>query len=595
MIQVEHLSISYGGEELFSDASFTVNDGERCGLVGRNGSGKTTLLQLLISKKAPDTGTVFISKGYQVGYLDQHIHFTATTVIDEACLGLREEDREKRYLAEKILFGLGFKKEDMGVDPTKLSGGYHLRLHLAKVLLSQPDCLLLDEPTNYLDILSLRFLSRFLQRWTGALILISHDREFMDSITTHTLGVHRKKVRKVKGSSIDFYNQLFLEEETYEKNRQHQEKKRAHLQSYVERFGAKASKASQAASRKKMLGRIPVLEELKNLENIDFKFKEATFFGKKMLSLKDVSFAYQKEKPLIQNFSLEIEAKERIAIIGKNGNGKSTLLKLISSELTPSKGEVNSFESLKIGYFGQTNIARLDNDKTIEEEIKSANESLSYAEMRNICSLMLFKKHKSTKKISVLSGGEKSRVLLGKILAKPVNLLLLDEPTQHLDLESVEALIDALEDFNGAFVIVTHSELILKRLELDKLIICHEGKQSLFLGGYDEFMEKVGWEEEKIESKKEEKTNEGTQIKREAQVKEIKILENDIKNLEKKIVEQEKIQEKEYQLLVDASLKNEVQSIQKLTTSTKEREKRIQELYEKFSLLSHELEQKQKS
>ncbi len=585
MISVEHLSISYGGEELFSDVSFSVNKKERLGLVGRNGSGKTTLLQLLIGEKTPDAGKILISKGYKVGYLSQHIHFSSNRVIDEACLGL-EEDKDQKYLAEKILFGLGFKKEDMEKSPEVLSGGYYLRLHLAKLLLSKSDCLLLDEPTNYLDILSLRFLSRFLQRWNGELILISHDREFMDSITTHTLGIHRKKIYKFKGSSIDFYAEMLLREEVHERNRESQEKKRKHLQSYIDRFGAKATKASQAASRKKMLERIPALEELKNLEELDFHFKEAPFFGKKMVAAEDIAFSYGKG-PIIQGFSLEIDAKDRVAIIGKNGNGKSTLLRLLAKDLTPASGEIKFFEGLNIGYFGQTNIERLDKDKTVEEEIQSSNERLSYGEIKNICAMMLFKKDKALKKISVLSGGEKSRVLLGKILAKPVNFLLLDEPTQHLDLESIEALIDALEEFKSSFVVVTHSELILKRLNFKKLVICHAGRQELFNGDYNEFLEKVGWEEEKSIEKKE-------RIK-EPRKNESKVLEKEIKNVEQKIIALEEVQDKEYKLLIEASSKNDIPSILSLNKSTKERTEEIQQLYEKFSSLSQEMEKKSKN
>ena len=379
--------------------------------------------------------------------------------------------------------------------------GFQLRLHLAKVLLSEPDCLLLDEPTNYLDILSIRFLSRFLKQWKGELILISHDREFMDDVTTHTLGVHRKKVKKVKGGTTVFFERVIQEEEIYARTRQNLEKKKAHLQSYIDRFGAKASKAAQAQSRQKMLGRIPALEELKNLYNLNFNFHERPFMGKKMVEVKEIVFSYEMEKPIIHEFSLAIEKGERIAIIGKNGYGKSTLLRLISGELGPLKGEVRVSEAASIGYFGQTNIQRLKDSATIEEEISVANPTLNLTDVKSICGQMMFGGDAAKKKISVLSGGEKSRVLLGKILAKPCNLLLLDEPTHHLDVESIEALIDALEDFEGAVVIVTHSELILKRLALHKLIVCHVSRQELFLGHYEDFLEKVGWEEEAISMK----------------------------------------------------------------------------------------------
>ena len=502
MIQVTDVSMSHGDHVLFAKATFTVNSGERCALVGRNGTGKTTLLRLIIGQETPDKGVVTMPKGYRLGYLNQHIHFSRPTVIEEAVLGLQEEDRDNVYKAERILFGLGFKAEDL-ISPTdKLSGGYHLRLHLAKVLLSEPNCLLLDEPTNYLDILSMRFLTRFLQKWNGELIVVSHDREFMDSISTHTLGIHRNSVRKVKGKIADLFAPILLEEETYEKSRETLEKKRTHMQTFVERLGAKASKASQAQSRKKMLAKIPALEALKAIEDLDFCFHEAPFQGKKLGEIKDASFSYHTDQgPLITNLSCVIGKGDRIAIVGKNGYGKSTILKLLAQEIKPHCGSVSFSDQASIGYFGQTNIQRLNEHSTVESEISSANPTLPFTDVRRICAQMMFKGKQAEKSIRILSGGEKSRVLLGKILAKSCNLLLLDEPTHHLDVESVEALIDAIEAFSGAVVIVTHSELILQRLELNTLIVCHAGRQELYMGGYEEFLRKVGWQEEAVTEK----------------------------------------------------------------------------------------------
>ena len=594
MIQIDDLTLSYSGEPVLENVSFTINPKERCGLIGRNGSGKTTLLRLLVGQETADQGTISFSKGYQLGYLDQHIRFSLPTVLEEACLGLKAEEREETYRAEAILSGLGFKEEEMELSPQQMSGGFQLRLHLAKVLLSEPDCLLLDEPTNYLDILSIRFLSRFLKQWKGELILISHDREFMDDVTTHTLGVHRKKVKKVKGGTTVFFERVIQEEEIYARTRQNLEKKKAHLQSYIDRFGAKASKAAQAQSRQKMLGRIPALEELKNLYNLNFNFHERPFMGKKMVEVKEIVFSYEMEKPIIHEFSLAIEKGERIAIIGKNGYGKSTLLRLISGELGPLKGEVRVSEVASIGYFGQTNIQRLKDSATIEEEISVANPTLNLTDVKSICGQMMFGGDAAKKKISVLSGGEKSRVLLGKILAKPCNLLLLDEPTHHLDVESIEALIDALEDFEGAVVIVTHSELILKRLALHKLIVCHVSRQELFLGHYEDFLEKVGWEEEAISMKAKSGGSESRKKKHEelmAMRARIRPLENEIGKTEKKIMELEEEQARENQQLIEASHRAEVEKIQELLKSCGQREKELQKLYETLIKLEEEKKQ----
>lgn len=490
MIQVDALSLAFHGEYLFKDASFTLQPKERCALVGRNGAGKSSLFRLLIGLEHPDKGTISKRKNYTIGTLNQHIVFSKKTLLEEASLGLRLEEKDCIYKAETILFGLGFTEDDLNKSPEQFSGGYQLRLHLAKVLVAEPDCLLLDEPTNYLDIVSIRWLKKFLKDWPGEFILISHDREFLDSVSTHTMGIHRQKISKVKGDTIQFYEQLMLREEIHEKTRQNLEKKREHIQGFIDRFGAKASKATQAQSKQKMLGRIPVLESLKNLYHLDFQFNEAFFPGKRMLEAISISFSYvpMASRALIEKFSLEIEKGDRIAIIGKNGRGKSTILRLLTGELVPNSGTMKMSENLSIGYFGQTNIDRLHPKHTVEEEIALANPKMNRTEIKAICGLMMFSGDKSNKPNSVLSGGEKSRVLLGKIVASPCNLLALDEPTHHLDLESIEALIDALEDFQGAVVIATHSELILKRMALDKIVICHEGKQKLHLGPYEDFL-----------------------------------------------------------------------------------------------------------
>lgn len=591
MIQIDDLTLSFTGETVLENVSFTVNPGERCGLCGRNGSGKTTLMRLLVGQESADKGNISLSKGYRLGYLDQHIRFSTPTVLEEACLGLKREEREETYKAEKILFGLGFKEDQLDLPPEQLSGGYHLRLHLTKVLLSEPDCLLLDEPTNYLDILSIRFLMRFLKQWKGELILISHDREFMDEVTTHTLGIHRKKVQKIKGGTTAFFEHVLQQEEMHERTRMNVEKKRSHLQSYIDRFGAKASKAAQAQSRKKMLGRIPALEELKALYNLDFEFRTRPFPGKKMMEAKEISFAYESDRTIIEKLTLAIEKGERIAIIGKNGYGKSTLLRLIAGDLNPQEGEIRFSEQTAIGYFGQTHIQRLKNDATIEQEIADANPLLNIADVKAICGLMMFPQDKSKKRISVLSGGERSRVLLGKILARPCNLLLLDEPTHHLDVESIEAMIDAIEDFEGAVVIVTHSELILKRMQLNKLVVCHLGAQEHFLGTYEDFLRDVGWEEEE-KNKPKAAQRDDRKMKHEEKMQKrsrLRPIENEMRLIEKTLVDLEEKQKQENLYLITITQTGNSEKIQQLMKEIGAREKELEQLYAKYMDLDQQL------
>jgi ATP-binding cassette, subfamily F, member 3 len=595
MIQVDGLSIAYHGLNLFSEAKFSLQPKEKCGFVGRNGSGKSTLLRLITGKETSDGGSTTIRKHYRIGVLDQHIRFTKKTLIEEAALGLREGEEDCLYKAETILFGLGFTKDQLDMDISAFSGGYQLRVHLAKVLISEPDCLLLDEPTNYLDIVSIRWFTRFLHEWRGEFILISHDREFMDSVTTHTMGIHRQKIRKTKGSTVNYYEQLLLEEEIYEKTRQTTEKKRAQTQSFIDRFGAKASKAGQAQSRQKLLARIPVLEQLKSINNLDFEFNVAPFPGKKMIDVDQLSFSYG-ETQLINELSFTIEKGEIIAILGKNGRGKSTLLRLLAKELIPSDGTIKHAENLAIGYFGQTNIDRLNPQHTIEEEISLQNSTLNKTEVKSICGLMMFSGDQASKKTLNLSGGEKSRVLLGKIIAKKCNILFLDEPTHHLDMESIEALIDALETFDGSIILVTHSELILKRLNIDKIIVCHEGRQDVFRGGYDEFIEKDGWHD----------TESGSSRTKKSAAKPV-VVEVESKPIEKrtgrsvKAIEIELSQKeglvatlnKEMQQINEEMLqmisKNQSAKVQELSFKLYEKQQKIETLNKEIDLLFNEL------
>jgi ATP-binding cassette, subfamily F, member 3 len=495
VIKINQLSKSYFARELFTDVSFQMNAGDRLGLVGRNGHGKSTLFKLILGQEEPDSGEITIPRSYRIGHLEQHLHFTRPTILEEAALGLPEEESHSIYKAEAILFGLGFSQADLGNAPRKFSGGFQIRINLAKLLLSEPNLLLLDEPTNYLDITSVRWITRFLSNFKGELILISHDRDFMDRVTTHTAVIHRQKVRKFEGGTAKAYAQIVLEDEIHEKTRANEERKRAHAEAFINRFRAQASKAKMVQSRIKMLERIPKLDEIADIESLDFEFRHAPFTAKTLLEARDLSFGYTPEHLLFRHMNLTINARDKFGMIGNNGKGKSTLLNVISSGLIPVTGEIKVHPDMRLGYFGQSNIQRLNPKLTIEEEIQQTNPALTRTQVRNICGTMMFGGDLALKKVAVLSGGEKSRTLLGKILAHPSNLLLLDEPNNHLDMESIDALIESLQDFPGALLIVTHNERILRALAR-KLIVFHRGKVDVFNSGYDEFLEKIGWEEE---------------------------------------------------------------------------------------------------
>jgi len=495
VIKINQLSKSYFARELFVDVIFQMNAGDRLGLVGRNGHGKTTLFKLILGQEEPDSGEITIPRNYRIGHLEQHLHFTQPTILEEAALGLPEEESHSIYKAEAILFGLGFSDGALEKAPHECSGGFQIRINLAKLLLSDPNLLLLDEPTNYLDITSVRWVARFLANFKGELILITHDRDFMDSITTHTAVIHRQKIRKFEGGTAKAYDQIILEDEIHERTRANEEKKRAHAAAFINRFRAQASKAKMVQSRIKMLEKLPKLEVLADIESLDFKFRHAAFAAKTLLDARDISFGYTPDNVLFRHLNLTINARDRFGVIGSNGKGKSTLLNILSGGLKPLTGELKAHPGMKLGYFGQTNIQRLNPKLTIEQEIERTNPALTRTQVRNICGTMMFGGDLALKKVSVLSGGEKSRTLLAKILAHPSNLLLLDEPNNHLDMESIDALIESLRDFPGALLIVTHNERILRALAT-KLLVFHRGKLDAFNSGYDEFLERIGWEDE---------------------------------------------------------------------------------------------------
>lgn len=505
MISFDNVCKSYGTRILFENVTFNINKGERIGLVGRNGYGKTTLMRIITAEEEADSGKISIPKNYKVGFLKQHIKFSANTVIDEVMKGLSLEESNEKWKAEKILSGLGFSQEDMERNPQDFSGGFQVRITLAKTLLQNPDLLLLDEPTNYLDIVSIRWLKSFLNSWKGELLLITHDRQFMDDIITHTAGIHRGKIRKISGKTDKFYEQIARDEEIYEKTRINDEQKRKEMEQYITRFRAKARLAGLVQSRIKTLNKMEKKEKLEAIKNLEFSFKYKPITSKQIMRAENISFSYNKVDYLIKDLSIIIGSEDKIAVIGKNGKGKSTLLKILAGKLQADSGNVIYHTGCIKGYYEQTNVSSLDPESTIEEEIQSVSDTLDRSYVRNICGAMLFEQDNALKKIKVLSGGEKSRVMLGKIIAQPLNVLMLDEPTNHLDMDACDSLIEAVDNFSGAVIMVTHNEMFLHALAT-KLIVFQDEYPYIFEGTYEEFLEKEGWKEEIGVKEKEVKT-----------------------------------------------------------------------------------------
>ncbi len=609
MLQINNLDKSYGQQVVFEKAGFILNPGERAGLVGRNGHGKTTLFRMILGIEQPDSGVISISSGYRTGHLSQHIRFSSDTVLDEACLNLpgEEDGRDEKYKAETILMGLGFSTEDFNLDPMELSGGFQIRLNLAKVLVSDPNLLLLDEPTNYLDIVSLRWLAQFLRGWRKELIIITHDRDFMDSVTTHTIAIHRCKLRKEAGGTEKVYQQLLLEEEIYEKTRINDENKRKEVEQFINRFRAKATKARAVQSRIKGLQKKERFEKLSETKNLEFRFNSAPFTGKQLMEINDLSFGFESEQPpLIKGLSFYVGKNDRIAIIGKNGKGKTTLLNLLAEELLSDGGSIRCHRDLKLAYFGQTNISRLDPEKTVEEEIMDVHPEHSRGQARSICGAMMFPGDQALKKVNVLSGGEKSRVLLGKLLVGHANMLLLDEPTNHIDMESTDSLLEAIEDFNGSVIIVTHSEMILHVLAT-RLIIFDDGKVTLFEGTYQDFLDRVGWksEYETLQSGNGQNGNKASSMNKKQlrrikadlineKSRTLKALQTRIDDIEAEIIGLEEKAKQDNSDLLEASIAGDGETIKRLSREVHNGRSRIDTLFPELESLHEELESSKK-
>ena len=586
MIELSNISKAYAHKELFSNLNFRLNKGNKVGLVGRNGSGKSTLFKLILGEESPDDGEINIPKNYKIGALRQHLVFSEKTVRAEAAQALNEEDKYNVYKVEKILFGLGFTNEDLEKDPLSFSGGYQIRINLAKLLVTEPNLLLLDEPTNYLDILSLRWLKSFLKSFEGEVIIITHDRDFMDSVTTHTMGLVRRNLEIIPGDTKKFYTQLEANDEHYEKQKIALDKKRKELEEFIAKNKARASTAAQAQSKQKELDKLEDLGSLSHDATLDFDFNFKETPAKVLLDIKDVSFGYEADNILFKDISFTLKKGETLGIIGKNGKGKSTLLNTIAGELKQLTGNIDYHGTTNFGHFGQTNIDHLNPNNTIMDEIYLGNPKLPESTVRGIAGSMMFSGDDIKKKISLLSGGEKSRVMLGKILATDVNLLFLDEPTNHLDMESIDSLIQAIKNFKGSSIIVTHSEELLRQT-CDRLIVFSKGGADYFNGTYDEFLEKIGWEEEEIEqkekstpkvNKKENKKHRAALVQERSKL--TSPLKKAVEKYESKIMELEETLEQNQNELIEASNKNDNSKVIELSSVVLKLEKEVEENFE---------------
>ena len=606
MISVQYISKQYTDQVVFDKISFNLSPRERIGLVGRNGHGKTTLFRMLIGQEECDEGIIAIPNNYRIGYLNQHINFSRPTVLEEGCCGLPDNQKADDWKVKRVLSGLGFSEDDFNRDPAEFSGGFQIRLNLTKVLVSDPNLLLLDEPTNFLDIVSIRWLTNFLNNWRNEIIIISHDRGFMDSVATHIMGIHRYKIKKIAGNTQNYYDQVSMEDEVHEKQRLNDEKKRKQAEQFINSFRAKARHASLVQSRIKSLEKQEVLKKLEKITTLSFSFNAAPFPAKCIQEAQDITFSYNgMHSPLINHLSFSVESNDKICIIGKNGKGKTTLLKLLAGSLSPGEGKVRNHPQTKIGYYEQANTASLNNNLSVEEEISSGISSIDRKRVRDICGAMMFSGDSALKKIEVLSGGEKCRTLLGKLLVTPANLLLLDEPTHHLDMQSCEAMMDAIDNFAGAVLMVTHNEHILHRVA-NKLIVFHHDRVFPFYGTYSQFLDQIGWDDQegitikKQSSGQQEKPKKSLSMKDKRKVraefiarrsKTLTPYQQKIKEIERTIVELEQQLHNDTQALIKASHEQDGNAISKLSKSLKQTRTQTDTLYKELEDTSEKYEQ----
>jgi len=550
MLNAHQITVSFGGETLFDEISFRLGKGDRVGLIGKNGAGKSTLLRLLAQENTPTSGTFAFEKNCKVGYLPQDLDFEmGRTVLEEAYLAFEEikaiEQRQEEihtFLAssqdyqspaylevldelteltsryemlggytyqaetEKVLLGLGFTVKELNASTATFSGGWRMRIELAKLLLQENDILLLDEPTNHLDIESIIWLEQFLKKFPGAIVLVSHDRMFLDQVTNRTIEIVQQRIFDFKKSYSKYMvlrKELRAQQLAAQKN---QEKEIQQTEKLIERFRAKASKASMAQSLIKKLDKIERIEiDPEEHRSIKFEFKISHQPGKIILQTNEVSKSYE-EKEVLKNINLEIERGEKIAFVGQNGQGKSTLAKIIVSELD-YEGEVILGHNVQLGYFAQNQSAYLNGEQTVLESAEESTTPENRTKVRDLLGAFLFPGAEVEKKVKVLSGGERNRLALCKLLLQPFNVLVMDEPTNHLDIASKAILKEALLKFQGTLILVSHDRDFVQGL-CEKVISFKDKEVKVFLGDINAYLEEKKLSSLKELEKKAKKKNE---------------------------------------------------------------------------------------
>jgi len=539
MISFSRISKQYGRQVLFVDASFQLNPGEKVGLVGPNGAGKTTLFRMIVGEEAADEGDVSVPKKLTIGYFRQDVEeMSGRSVIDEAIAGSgrvgdlhhelealnhamsdpAQESRMDKILARfgevqedyehlggyalesqarEVLHGLGFDDERIDGDVGALSGGWKMRVAMARVLLGRPDVLLMDEPTNHLDIESIIWLEEFLTSLPGALLMTSHDREFMNRIVTRIAEIDGGEITAYSGN-YDFYErERAIRETNREAAYARQQAMFAKEQRFIDRFAAHAAKAAQVQSRVKALEKIEKVEPPRTRKIVEFDFRQPPRSGDQVAVIEDLHKAYGR-RVIYDGLSLTIRRGERWCVMGRNGAGKTTLLRMVAGVLDPDSGEIRLGASLKMGYFAQQALDLLKPDLTVWEQIESDFPHESIGALRNLLGAFQFSGEDVDKRVRALSGGEKTRLVMARMLLQPPNFLVLDEPTNHLDLATKDMLVNALKNYEGTMLFVSHDRTFLRGLSNRVLELGGESGTDVephaYPGSYVEYVERTGHE-----------------------------------------------------------------------------------------------------
>jgi ATP-binding cassette subfamily F protein 3 len=647
MITLSHIQKQFGSKVLFKDCSLQIGVRDRVGLIGPNGSGKTTLFRMILGEESLDEGDLLIAKGVKIGYLPQEvISFKGNTVLDEVLKSLtniaslqdkmtileeelssvedpKNQERlareygklQERYTllggygleaeAKRILQGLGFKERDFNRLTDELSGGWLMRIALAKILLQSPDLLLLDEPTNHLDLVSLIWLEEFLTNYPGAMVIVSHDRVFLNHLINWIAEIEAQRIDLYHGDYDHYLEEKEARGQVLEATYKTQQRKIEQTERFIERFRAKNTKSSQVQSRIKMLEKIERIELPEKKKEIRFRFPAPKRSGHKVVEVQNLHKSYG-DTVVYQGIDLSLYRGDKVALVGPNGAGKSTLLKILAGVLDFEEGDVLLGKEVTRAYFAQHQFDLLRPENTVFEELLSIATDESQTELRTLLGTFLFSGEEIEKRVSVLSGGEKSRLVLAKMLLKPANFLLFDEPTSHLDISSRSVLEMALKRFQGTICLVTHDRHLINQIA-NKVIEIDRGIPHIFLGNYDDYL----YKKSQIQSEKDQKSEVPkrqepakkrspykTKEERRKRAQEIDQFRRQLSSLEKRFREvEESLQEATQKLdrlnqrLSDPNLYLNQQETYETVQTHKQVKEQVKELTQLWEFLALELEE----